>query len=118
MAGAVTGLAGVLLVLLVLRGCDAVRGTPTCGSGAGLLLLLAIAVAMVLVGALLLRELGVPESGSTAALGVSLVAVLALLFLIGVLMSWTMVVVVPLLTAATFVASWWVTTTFTEVPRD
>jgi hypothetical protein len=72
---------------------------------------------MVIVGALLLRAARVPEAASTSFLGVGLTAVIALLFLVDSLLDRSMVVVIPVITAATFAASHWVTRTFVE-PGD
>lgn len=119
-AAALTGvLVGVLTVGLTWAGlgvCEAVRGTSSCG-GPGYLLLLAIMVAMVLLGAVLLRAWGVPEPGSTSLLAVVLLAVVALLFLVGVLFHWWMILVVPACAALTFAAAQWVTATFVEPAR-
>jgi hypothetical protein len=119
-AAVVTGvLVGVIAVGLTwssLRLCEVVRGTSSCG-GPGYLLLLAILIAMILLGAVLLRALGVPEAGSTSFLAVGLLAVVAMLFLVGVLFHWWMILVIPACSALTFAAAHWVTTTFVE-PGD
>jgi hypothetical protein len=119
-AAVVTGvLVGVIAVGLTwssLRLCEVVRGTSSCG-GPGYLLLLAILIAMILLGAVLLRALGVPEAGSTSFLAVGLLAVVAMLFLVGVLFHWWMILVIPACSALTFAAAHWVTTTFVE-PAD
>lgn len=119
-AAAVTGvLVGVITVGLTwgsLHLCEVVEGTSSCG-GPGFLLLVAIMVAMILLGSLLLRAWGVPDPGSTSFLAVGLLAVLALLFLIDVLFSWSMIIVIPLISAGTFALSHWVTTAFGE-PTD
>ena len=119
-ASAVTGLlVGGLLVALTtgaLRACEGIRGTSTCG-GPGLLILVMILVALVLVGQVLLRLFDVPDPGSTSFLAVGLIAVVALLFLIDVILDWQMIIVIPLVGAATFLLSHWVTTTFVE-PGD
>jgi hypothetical protein len=116
-AAVVTGvLVGVIAVGLTwtsLRLCEGVRGTSSCG-GPGYLLLLGILIAMILLGAVLLRALGVPEAGSTSFLAVGLLAVLAMLFLVGVLFQWWMILVIPACSALTFAAAHWVTTTFVE----
>ena len=62
----------------------------------------------------LLRAFGVSDPSSTSLLGVGLLAVIALLFLINVLMSWWMVLVIPLVAAGTFALAHWVTTAFVE----
>jgi hypothetical protein len=89
------------------------RGTSSCGKP-GALLLLAITVVVVLLGALLLRVLGVDTAGSTSLLGVGLLVVLILLALLPVVDRWWMVIVIPVLAMATYVASWWLTTTYVE----
>ena len=100
-----------------LRLCEAVRGTSSCG-GPGYLLLLGILVAMILLGTAPAQGAGAcPDPGSTSFLAVGLLAVLALLFLVGVLFHWWMILVIPACSALTFAAAHWVTTTFVE-PDD
>ena len=113
-AGIVCGLAGVVLTSLALHACESVRGVGSCG-GIGLLALLLILVLEIFIGGALLRACAVPDSFSTSFLGVGLVAVAILLFLLGNLDSPWMLLVIPLVTAATFVLSWLVTRTFVEV---
>jgi hypothetical protein len=119
-AAAVTGvLVGVITVGLTwasLRGCEAVRGTSSCG-GPGYLLLLGILIVTILLGAALLRAWGVPDPGSTSTLAVGLLAVLVMLFLVGVLFHWWMILVIPACSALTFVAAHWVARTFVETDR-
>ena len=119
-ASAVTGLiVGALMVGLTvaaLRGCEAIRGTSTCG-GPGLLLLVVILVVLVLAGQALLKAFQVPDPGSTSFLAVGLIAVVALLFLIDVILDWQMIIVIPLVGVAAFLLSHWVTTAFVE-PAD
>ncbi len=117
LTGVVIGLATVGLTWASQRGCHAVRGTSACGGGPGFLLLLAITVAMVFLGAALLRLLSVPDPGSTSFLAVGLLAVVVLLFFVGVIFSWWMAIVVPLCAAATYALSHWVTATFAEPGR-
>ena len=120
LAAVVTGiLVGVITVGVTwasLRVCEVVRGTSSCG-GPGLFLLVAILLAAVLVGAALLKAAAVPQPGSTSFLAVGLLSVVALLFLVGSIFEWWMVVVVPLVSVATFLLSHWVTTTYIE-PED
>ena len=115
LAAVVTGiLVGVITVGLTwasLRVCEAVRGTSSCG-GPGYLLLLGIMVAMILLGAALLRAWGVADPGSTSTLAVGLLAVLVMLFLVGVLFHWWMILVIPACSALTFAAAHWVASTF------
>jgi hypothetical protein len=113
LTGIVCGLLGVALTSGSLRGCEAVRGVGSCG-GIGLFALLLILVVEIFLGAALLRGFRVPDAFSTSFLGVGLVAVAVMLFLLGQLGSPWMLLVVPLVTAVTYVMSWWVTTTFVE----
>jgi hypothetical protein len=113
--GLVVGLVGAGLTYLSLRGCEAVRGTETCG-GPGLFLLVVILVLMVLVGGVVLALLGLPDSRSTSFLAVGVLCVVVLLALSDRLFSAWMFLVVPLLTAAAYVLAHRVTTTFVE-PR-
>ena len=105
---AVGGLA-VLLAWLAGVGCEAVRGTSACGGGPGLLILLVVLVVLTWAGSLLLRALGVPHAGSTSLLAVGILAVLVLVFLLGSLDERWAIVAVPVASAISYVASWWVT---------
>lgn len=116
-AGLVVGLAVVLLTAGGQQGCSAVQGTSSCG-GAGYPMILAILIAAGLAGSALLRWAGVPDPGSTSFLAVGLLAVIALLFLVESLESWWMLVVIPLVSAATFAASHWVTTAVIDPARE
>lgn len=102
--GAVSGLLAVLLVLLAERGCDMARGRPSCG-GVGLVMLVAIIVACLVLGALLMRLLHVRDPGLVAFFGVSLAVIFIMLFLIDQVFSGWMLLVIPLLAAATFAVS-------------
>jgi hypothetical protein len=108
--GVLVGIVTVGLTWGSQRLCEVVRGTSSCG-GPGYLILLAIMVLMVLLGAVLLRALGVPQPGSTSLLAMGLLAVLTLLFLIDLVFSSWMILVVPVLTALTFALAHWVTAT-------
>ena len=120
-AAVVTGLViGVLSVGLTwasLGLCDAVKGTSSCGNS-GYLLLVAILIAMVLLGSVLLRAWDIPDATSISFLAVGLLAVFVLVFLVGALESWTMILVIPLVTAAAYALSHWVTTSITEDSAD
>ena len=118
LTGLLVGLAGAVLTYGGLQGCELVRGTDSCGDGPGLLLLLGILVAMVLAGAGLLAWLGVSDPRSTSFLGVGLTAVVAMLALLGTLLSAWMFVVVPALSAAAYLLAWWVTSRFVEQLDD
>ncbi|MEQ6902214.1 hypothetical protein [Nocardioides sp. YIM 152588] len=114
LTGVVVGAALVLLTWLSLRGCEAVRGTASCGGGPGFLLLLATFVVCVYLGSALLRTFQVPDPGSSSLLAVGLVAVVSLLFLVDVMDHWSMILVVPALSVGAFLASAWVTRTFVD----
>lgn len=113
-SGALAGAMMVVLIWLSLRGCEAVRGTSSCGGGPGFLLLVATFVLCIVVGSALLKAFQIPDPGSSSFLGVGLVAVASLLFLIEVLDHWSMLIVVPIIGVGAFLASVWVTKTFVE----
>jgi len=112
-AAALTGVAvgglAVLLAWLAGVGCEAVRGTSACGGGPGLLILLVVLAVLTWAGSLLLRVLGVPHAGSTSLLAVGVLAVLVLVFLLGSLDEGWALVAVPVASAISYAASWWVT---------
>ncbi len=111
--GLVVGMLGTALTYLAMAGCESVRGTSTCG-GPGFFLLVAILSLMILGGALLLKAWQVSDPGSTSFLAVGLVAVIVLLTLIDVAFSAWMFVAVPMVSAASYVLSRWVTTRFVD----
>ena len=119
--GALVALLAVGLTYAGLVGCDAWRGTQTCG-GPGLLFLALILAAMVVVGAFLLRAAGIADATSTSVLAVGLFAVVCLLVLIDALFSPWMVVVLPVVGALAYALAHWVTTTYgdaaTRATRD
>ncbi|KAB2807865.1 hypothetical protein F9L07_24590 [Pimelobacter simplex] len=104
----------VVLTWLSLRGCEAIRGTASCGGGPGFLLLVATFALCVLLGAQLLKAFAIPDPGSSSFLAVGLVAVVALLFLIDFLDHWSTLILVPLLSIVAHLASVWVTKTFVD----
>lgn len=104
LTGVVVGLLAVGLTWLGLQGCELIRGTESCG-GVGLLMLLLILAAMVALGAVMLKAWGIPDAPSTSVLAVGLIAVICLLLLIDVLMSGWMLLVIPLVGAATYALS-------------
>ncbi len=114
LTGLVVGAAMVVLTWLSLRGCEAVRGTSSCGGGPGFLLLIATFAVCVLLGSALLRAFDIPDPGSSSFLAVGLVAVVALLFLINLLDHWSMLIIIPVLSIGAYLASVWVTKTFVE----
>ncbi|WP_445258558.1 hypothetical protein [Nocardioides aurantiacus] len=115
LGGAVAGLAGVVLAWLALRGCEAVRGVSSCGGGPGLLLLVTVVVAEVLVGAAVLRALGVVQPTGTSLVGVGLVVVLAMFFPAVAVTSTAAAVVLPVATALTFVLAHVAATTVVDL---
>ncbi len=117
LTGLVVGLLGTALTAAGLRGCDAVRGTDSCG-GPGLGLLVAVVAVMVVAGAVLLKLLGVSEHRGTSFLGTGLMCVVVLVTLMEQLFSAWMFVVVPLICAVTYLVAQWVTTRFVEIDTD
>ena len=100
-----------------LRICTEVKGTSSCG-GQGFFLLMAILAVAVLVGTALLRFAQVPEPGSTSFLAVGLLSVATLLFLVGSIFQWWMVIVIPLVSMVTFLLAHWVTSTYVDPAND
>ncbi|MEP6666682.1 MAG: hypothetical protein ABJA81_09565, partial [Nocardioidaceae bacterium] len=86
------------------RGCDAVRGRPSCG-GYGLLMLLAILAVCFIIGSLLLRVFGVEDPGVTTFFGVALPLIVILIFLLDYVFSGWMVLALPALAAGCFAVS-------------
>lgn len=117
-AGAVSGLAAVVMTVGAVRGCEAIRGESSCGGGFGLLALVAILAIEVLIGANLLRSFKISDPLSTSFLGVGLVAMVAMLFFLDVISSPWMFGVIPVATAIAFLLSWWVTVRFVEEQAD
>lgn len=124
--GVVVGVLAVLLAWLSTSACDVVRGTSSCGGGPGLLILVVVLAALAYVGSVLLRIFSVPEAGSTSVLAVGILAVLVLVFLLGSIDQWWMVIAIPVAAVIAYCASWWVTTAVVgdeaepvaPVPRD
>jgi hypothetical protein len=99
--GVLCGFVMVGFVWLAERGCDVARGTPNCG-GWGLPLLVLAVVTTIVAGVVMLRRLRHPNAGLIAFLGVCfmLIAVLGA-FSNRLFTAWT-VLVLPTLTAVTF----------------
>lgn len=114
LTGAFSGLAAVLLAFGAARGCEQVRSTDSCGGGLGLLALVVILALEVVIGANLLKAWRISDPFSTSFLGVGLVATLAMLIFLNDLNSSWMLLVIPLMTAAAFALSWWVTVRFID----
>ena len=115
--GLVVGAFGTVLTYLALAGCKAVRGASSCG-GPGFFLLVGILVLMILLGALLLKAWKVSDPGSTSFLAVGVVAVIVLVTLIEVIFSAWMFLLVPIISAGSYVLSQWVTTRFVDEARE
>jgi hypothetical protein len=113
LAGLLVGALIVGLTTASFELCSWIQGTNSCG-GPGIFLLLAILVLAVVLGTVVLRLGRVPEPGSTSFLAVGLTSVVALLFLVDALFEWWVVIVIPLVSVATFLLSHWVTATFVE----
>ncbi|MEO5653681.1 MAG: hypothetical protein ABIN79_08835 [Marmoricola sp.] len=113
LTGIVVGLISVCLIILALRGCEAVRGVGSCG-GFGVLALLAILGIEVLLGAAMLKAWSFTDPLSTSFLAVGVVAVLAMLFFLDSIDSVWMFLVIPVLTALAYVLSWWIARTFID----
>jgi hypothetical protein len=113
-AGLVVGLLAVVLTWLAGVGCDAVRGTTSCGGAIGLPVLVVGLALLAWVGSLLLRVLGVDAPGSTSMLAVGVLAVLVTVFLLGSLDEGWTTVVVPVLAAVSYVGSWLLTSSVGE----
>jgi hypothetical protein len=112
----VVGAVGTGLTWAALQGCEALRGTDSCG-GPGLLVLVAILALMVIAGALLLKALKVSEPNATSFLGVGLMTVIVLVALMESLFSAWMFLAVPVLTALSYLAAQWVSTRFVDTEK-
>ncbi|MGH3364023.1 MAG: hypothetical protein ACRDOW_04775, partial [Nocardioidaceae bacterium] len=114
LTGLLVGATGGAATYGAMAGCEAVRGVSTCGGAPGFFILVAILVLMVLLGAAILRMFGVSAPGSTSFLAVGIVAVVVMLTLLDVIFSPWMFVVVPLLSAGSYLLAHWVTTRFDD----
>lgn len=114
LTGLFSGLATVLLAFGAARGCESVRGTDSCGGGVGLLALVSILAIEVLIGANLLKAWQISDPYSTSFLGVGVVATVAMLGFLSHIDSPWMLLVIPLMTGASFALSWWVTVRFID----
>ena len=111
--GVVVGLIGSLLTYIALQGCSAIQGTENCGD-TGFFLLVIIVVAMVLGGGVLLQLWKVSDPRATSFLAVGVLCVIMLVTLMEALFSPWMFLVVPIIGAASYALSYWVTTRFVE----
>jgi hypothetical protein len=114
LGGLAAGLGLVVLTWLGFRGCEAVRGTSSCGTGPGMVALVLVVVLAVVLGGVVLRALKVPDPVLTSFLGTGMTGIVCLLFLVDQLDHWSMVLAVPAITVATFLVSWKVTTTYVD----
>ena len=106
-AGLLVGFTSAALVRLGMAGCDAWRGSPSCGGGLGFGMLATVVLVSWIVGRLLLGFAGVEDSWMVSFLGVGLAMIVVLLFLVDDTFSAWMWLVIPALTAATFAGSVW-----------
>jgi hypothetical protein len=117
LGGLVVGAFGAGLTWVSLAGCDAIRGTESCG-GPGVLVIFVILVLMVLLGGLLLALLHLDDARATSFLAVGVLFVVVLLTPQDALFSPWMFLVIPLTSAAAFVLAHWVTATFVEAQPE
>jgi hypothetical protein len=102
--GLLTGFVMVALVWLSEQGCDRARNSPTCGAAGFPLLVLAVVITIVL-GALALSRLAMPSPKLVAFLGVGFMLLIVLAFLSDDLFSTWTLLIVPVLTAITFLVA-------------
>lgn len=113
LGGLVVGAFGAGLTWVSLTGCDAIRGTESCG-GAGVLVIFVILALMVLLGGLVLALMHLNDAKATSFLAVGVLFVAVLLTPQDALFSPWMFLVVPLVSGGAFVLAHWVTATFVE----
>jgi hypothetical protein len=99
--GLLAGFVTIGMVWLSERGCERFRDTSNCGAWGFPLLVLTVVVTVVL-GALALSRLGMPQPRLVAFLGVGFMLLVVLAFLTERLFTTWTLVVVPVLTAVTF----------------
>jgi hypothetical protein len=102
--GLLCGFAMVALVWLSERGCNRVRSTPNCGA-LGLPLLVLTVIITIVLGTLALSRLGMPQPRLVAFLGVMFMLLIVVGLLSGQLFSTWALLVVPVLTAITFLVA-------------
>jgi hypothetical protein len=120
LTGVIAGAICVALTWGEVAGCEAIRGHNNCNDGFGLLAIVVVLAIEIVVGASLLKAFRVSDPFSTSFLGVGLVAMVVMLTFVGndKMASPVMIAVIPALTAAAFLLSWWVTVRFIEEPTD
>ncbi|MEV8376951.1 hypothetical protein AB0P21_29685 [Kribbella sp. NPDC056861] len=104
LVGLLAGFVAVALVWVSERGCDQLRGSPNCGSAGFPLLVLAVVITVVF-GAIALKRLAMPNHKLVAFLGVGFMLLIVLGFLSNDLFSTWTLVIVPVLTAVTFLVA-------------
>jgi len=102
--GLLAGFVTLGLVWLSEQGCDRVRDSPNCGAAGFPLLVVAVVITVVL-GALALSRLAMPHPKLVAFLGVGFMLLIVLAFLSNDLFSTWTLLVVPVLTAITFLVA-------------
>lgn len=102
--GLLAGFVTIALVWLSEQGCDRVRDSPNCGAAGFPLLVLTVVITIVL-GAMALSRLAMPHPKLVAFLGVGFMLLIVLAFLSNDLFSTWTLVVVPVLTAITFLVA-------------
>lgn len=108
--GAIVGLISVGLGLGALEIFNAVRGVASGGGQWGSLTFVVVTFIAIVVGDLLLRAFGTAQAGLISFLGVVLAIVALLAFFLGLADSRWALVLVPTLTAVTYLLAYWVLT--------
>jgi hypothetical protein len=102
--GLLAGFVTIAMIWLSEQGCNRVRDTPNCGAVGFPLLVLTVVVTIVL-AALALTKLAMPHPRLVAFLGVMFMLLIVLAFLTDHLSSTWSLLVVPVLSAVTFLAA-------------
>ncbi len=102
--GLLAGFVTIAMIWLSEQGCNRVRDTPNCGAAGFPLLILTVVVTIVL-AALALTKLAMPHPRLVAFLGVMFMLLVVLAFLTDHLSSTWNLLVVPVLSAVTFLAA-------------
>lgn len=102
--GLLAGFVTIAMIWLSEQGCNRVRDTPNCGAMGFPLLILTVVVTIVL-AALALTKLAMPQPRLVAFLGVMFMLLIVLAFLTDHLSSTWSLLVVPVLSAVTFLVA-------------
>lgn len=108
--GLLVGVTGTVLTWGGLYGCEAVRGTQSCGEGRGMALLAVILVVMVVLGSVLLALFGVADNISASVLAIGSATAFTILALLDIVFSPWMFLALPALTTATYAGAVWLST--------